>query len=195
MTYAGLQLFMNNLKELIYCKDNPPIINNPSIMYEMPQFQQLYEELCRVIRIFLIDQDEDEKVRNLKKRFKQAAEEAQANVPCNLVSLEVFPILNLQSGIKKLTCPLYTYDENDFKSPAYLESLKLIGSGSRKNSMEVGFPKGEPIFEKNHFTMPATIKKLTLLWCRLPWSDILIIQSLLNLEELNVLDNAFEESQ
>lgn len=66
-------------------------------------------------------------------------------------------------GIKKLTCALYTYDENDFKSLAYLESLKLIGSGSRKKSMEVDFPKGELILEKNHSTMPATIKKLTLL--------------------------------
>ncbi|CAH1412650.1 unnamed protein product [Lactuca virosa] len=73
MTYAGLQLFMNNLKELIYCKDNPLIINSPSILYETPQFQQLYEELCPVIQIFFIDQDQDEKVRNLKKRFKQAA--------------------------------------------------------------------------------------------------------------------------
>ncbi|CAH1412649.1 unnamed protein product [Lactuca virosa] len=98
-------------------------------------------------------------------------------------------------GIKKLTCPLYTYDDNDFKSLAYLESLKLIGSGSRMKSMEVDFPKGESIFEKNHFTMPATIKKLTLLWCRLPWSDILIIRSLPNLEELNLLDNAFEGPQ
>lgn len=77
MTYAGLQLFMNNLKELIDCKDNPLIINSPSILYERPQFQQLYEELCPVIQFFFINQDEDEKVRNLKKRFKQAAEEVQ----------------------------------------------------------------------------------------------------------------------
>ncbi|KAL7589890.1 hypothetical protein Lser_V15G40187 [Lactuca serriola] len=80
MSYAHVQMFMEKLKQLMYCNDIP-VINNPSIICERPQFQLLYEELDSMIQTLFNTEDQDvhdfENVRKLKKRFKAAAEEAE----------------------------------------------------------------------------------------------------------------------
>ncbi|KAM0013546.1 putative P-loop containing nucleoside triphosphate hydrolase, leucine-rich repeat domain superfamily [Helianthus debilis subsp. tardiflorus] len=77
MTYAGIQMFMEKLNQLINCND-VPFFNHPDIIHERPQFQLLYDELGSMIQTLFIDQYQDlEKVSDLKKRFTEAAEEAQ----------------------------------------------------------------------------------------------------------------------
>ncbi|KAI3795561.1 hypothetical protein L1987_38216 [Smallanthus sonchifolius] len=80
MTYAGLQMLMEKLKQLINC-NHIPFINHPSVICERPQFQLLYEDLGSMIQTLFIDQHQDlhdlEKLNDLKKRFTVAAEEAQ----------------------------------------------------------------------------------------------------------------------
>ncbi|XP_023766729.1 late blight resistance protein R1-A isoform X1 [Lactuca sativa] len=80
MSYANIQMFMEKLKQLMYCNDIP-VINNPSIICERPQFQILYEELDSTIQTIFNHEDQDlhnfEEVRKVKKRFKAAAEEAE----------------------------------------------------------------------------------------------------------------------
>ncbi|KAI3745226.1 hypothetical protein L1987_58334 [Smallanthus sonchifolius] len=88
-------------------------------------------------------------------------------------------------SIKELTCSIYVDEENDFKSLSYLEKLKLTGLCRRMKS-NCG---------KNHLTFPTTLKRLTLARCYLPWSDMSIIQSLPNLEVLNLKEYAFEGSR
>ncbi|KAI3795567.1 hypothetical protein L1987_38222 [Smallanthus sonchifolius] len=96
--------------------------------------------------------------------------------------------------IKELTCRTYVDEENDFKSLAYLEKLKLYGLHRRMKSTVDDSPKGEPNCGKNLITFPSTLKRLSLLRCRLPWSYMPIIQSLPNLEVLKLRQNAFEGS-
>ncbi|KAI3795529.1 hypothetical protein L1987_38184 [Smallanthus sonchifolius] len=78
MTYAGMQMFMEKLKQLINCNDNP-LFNNPEIICERPQFQLLYEQLGTMIQTLFIDQHKDihEYHKLMKKRLTDAAEEAQ----------------------------------------------------------------------------------------------------------------------
>ncbi|KAI3515247.1 hypothetical protein L1887_14051 [Cichorium endivia] len=80
MAYRDVQMFMDKLKQLIYCNDIP-VNNDPSILREGPQFQLLYEELDSMIHNLFIHKDQDqqhfEEVSKLKKRFKAAAEEAE----------------------------------------------------------------------------------------------------------------------
>ncbi|KAI3745218.1 hypothetical protein L1987_58326 [Smallanthus sonchifolius] len=78
--------------------------------------------------------------------------------------------------IKELTCRTDFNNEIDFKSLTYLEKLNLIVCG------------------KNHITFPATLKTLALYGCRLPWSDMSIIQTLPNLLVLKLRHSAFEGS-
>ncbi|KAJ9550362.1 hypothetical protein OSB04_014407 [Centaurea solstitialis] len=86
MAYAGLQMFMDKLKQIINGNDIPLINDNPLILSERPRFQLLYQELDSVIQALSnIHEDhrnsyELEKVRDLKKRFKDAAEEAQDTI-------------------------------------------------------------------------------------------------------------------
>ncbi|PWA78618.1 Disease resistance protein [Artemisia annua] len=75
MTSTGLELFMENLKQLIYSNDNPLINNHPSIVSERPQLQLLYEELDSMIQILF--HGEHTELQYLKRRFKNTAEEAQ----------------------------------------------------------------------------------------------------------------------
>ncbi|XP_024990763.1 putative late blight resistance protein homolog R1B-12 [Cynara cardunculus var. scolymus] len=81
MTYTALQMFMENLNNLIYCNHNPLINNNPSILSERPQFQWLYQEFGNMIQTLFIHKHhhlhELQKLRFLKRRFTDAAEEAQ----------------------------------------------------------------------------------------------------------------------
>ncbi|KAI3780974.1 hypothetical protein L2E82_10970 [Cichorium intybus] len=95
--------------------------------------------------------------------------------------------------IKELASPLYSDKENDFEELLYLEILELDGSGSRRReSTEPGFLRSEPNLGKKQIRFPAALKKLKILRCRLPWSDMSIIQSLPNLEVLLLEDNGFE---
>ncbi|KAL7586842.1 hypothetical protein Lser_V15G40194 [Lactuca serriola] len=97
-------------------------------------------------------------------------------------------------GIKHLTTTLYSDEENDFEVLHHLHTLRLIGSGnSRRRSVEEELLRGEPNLGMNHIIrFPETLKVLTLERCGLPWSDMLIIQSLPNLEVLLIKDNGFE---
>ncbi|KAJ9550616.1 LOW QUALITY PROTEIN: hypothetical protein OSB04_014661 [Centaurea solstitialis] len=97
MAYTGgiQMLFMDNLKKLI--DGNHPLINNTSkILSERPQFQLLYQELHSIIQtLFSIHEDrhhqhhELEKVRDLKKRFKEVVEEAQDTIDLYLSAVSV----------------------------------------------------------------------------------------------------------
>ncbi|PWA35308.1 NB-ARC domains-containing protein [Artemisia annua] len=84
MMYTGLELFMENLKNLIYWDDNPLISNNPLILSERPQIELLYKELELMIQYLFDEKEEDlhelEKVKNLKKEFKDVAQEAHNTV-------------------------------------------------------------------------------------------------------------------
>ncbi|MFS8025051.1 putative leucine-rich repeat domain superfamily [Helianthus anomalus] len=74
--------------------------------------------------------------------------------------------------IKELTCTIY---KDEFKSLTCLEKLKLNGYYGRR---------------MKRITFPVTLKPLTLLNCYLQWSVMSIIQSLSNLQVLNLEDKA-----
>ncbi|KAJ9551566.1 hypothetical protein OSB04_015611 [Centaurea solstitialis] len=73
-------------------------------------------------------------------------------------------------SIRKLALDFDKYDEHHFELLPYLETLKLTG----------------PILRKNPVLFPATLKKLTLVGCSIPWSNMWIIQSLPNLVVLRL---------
>ncbi|KAJ0489925.1 putative virus X resistance protein-like, coiled-coil [Helianthus annuus] len=100
MAYPGVKLFMEKLKQMIYSNDIPQISNDPSVLSKRPQLQLLYEELGSMIQTLFVDTENDphelEEVRNLKKRFKDVAEEAQ-----DLVDLFAYDV-NFKSKIQPL---------------------------------------------------------------------------------------------
>ncbi|KAL8267897.1 hypothetical protein R6Q59_001695 [Mikania micrantha] len=73
-------MFMEKLKQLINCTDNP-LINYPEIIHEKHQFHLLHQDLGSMIQTLYIEEHQDlqehEKFNDLKKRFIYAAEEAQ----------------------------------------------------------------------------------------------------------------------
>ena len=90
MAYADLRMFMDDLKKIIHGNHHLLINNNPLILFRRPKFQLLYQELDSIIQtLFNIHEDhhELEKVRNLKKSFKDAAEEAQDTIDLFLSAL------------------------------------------------------------------------------------------------------------
>ncbi|XP_076922254.1 putative late blight resistance protein homolog R1B-12 [Bidens hawaiensis] len=91
MAYAGIQMFMQKLNQIIHCTDNPFFNNNPEIISERPQLQLLYHDLTSVIKtLSFIDQHQHlEKVKDLKKRFIHVAEEAQYIVDLFLSSVVI----------------------------------------------------------------------------------------------------------
>ncbi|KAJ9537302.1 hypothetical protein OSB04_030035 [Centaurea solstitialis] len=93
--------------------------------------------------------------------------------------------------IKKLEYTLVPTDkETHFDLLPYLTTFKLRVDYIRKK-MNLWFPNSESNFRQNHIWFPSTLKKLTLVWCDLPWRDMSIIQSLPNLEVLKLKYNAF----
>ncbi|KAJ9552081.1 hypothetical protein OSB04_016126 [Centaurea solstitialis] len=80
-------MLMDKLKKLIHGNHDPLISSDPMILSERPQFQLLYQELASIIQTLSdIHQHhrrrrhhphELERVRNLKKRFKDVVEEAE----------------------------------------------------------------------------------------------------------------------
>ncbi|KAL4572853.1 hypothetical protein LXL04_019641 [Taraxacum kok-saghyz] len=89
--------------------------------------------------------------------------------------------------IKKLVCNFNSDVENDFELLRKLETLTLRGLRTVPK-----FLRGEPNYGKNHIKFPSTLKNLTLGGCFLPWRNMSIIQSLPNLEDLRLIDNAFK---
>ncbi|PWA95772.1 NB-ARC domains-containing protein [Artemisia annua] len=91
MVYTGLELFMDNLRQLCYSNNNPLINNNPSVLSKRPQFLLLYNELSFMIQIIFVEkqneQYESEQVRNLKRRFEDVAQEAHSIVGVFLYSI------------------------------------------------------------------------------------------------------------
>ncbi|KAJ9552075.1 hypothetical protein OSB04_016120 [Centaurea solstitialis] len=94
MAYTcGVQMLLESLKKLIHGNHHPLFNNNPLILSKRRRFILLYQELDSIIQTLLsIHEDhlhpsELEKVRNLKKRFKDAAEEAQDTIDLFLSAL------------------------------------------------------------------------------------------------------------
>ncbi|KAM0049226.1 putative virus X resistance protein-like, coiled-coil [Helianthus debilis subsp. tardiflorus] len=121
MAYAGVKLFMEKLKQMIYSNDIPQISNNPSILSKRPQLQLLYEELGSMIQTLFVDIENDphelEKVRNLKKRFKDVAEEAH-----DVVDLFVYDV-NFKSEKQRL---IFHASETSLDLEDVMRSIKSI---------------------------------------------------------------------
>ncbi|KAK9051917.1 hypothetical protein SSX86_028545 [Deinandra increscens subsp. villosa] len=87
--------------------------------------------------------------------------------------------------IKTLKAMTRAQDDHDFESLSSLETLVWVNIGLK------GLLFDKPEYPKIHLRLPASLRKLSLTGCYLPWSDISILQSLPNLEVLKILDNAF----
>ncbi|KAJ9552090.1 hypothetical protein OSB04_016135 [Centaurea solstitialis] len=163
---SGLQILMDNLKKLIHGNHHPIFKNHPMILSERPQFQLLYQEFDSIIQtLFTIHEDhrhphELEKVRKLKKRFKDAAEEAQDIVDLFLhdvyrttrvssTSSDVFATFmnleNVMRSIESIKADFMTFNIHDMKmglSPR-IDCVKTQSSstrnplGTEKQSAEV----------------------------------------------------------
>ncbi|KVI04084.1 putative late blight resistance protein homolog R1B-17 [Cynara cardunculus var. scolymus] len=135
MTYTALQMLMDNLKHLIYGNNDPLIHRNPSILSQRPQFQLLHEELGSIIQtLFNIHEyhhlHELQNVKDLMKRFKDAAEEAQDIIDIFLSALHFrnigFPptsdvfntsvnLENVMRSIESIKMELMTINIDDMK--------------------------------------------------------------------------------
>ncbi|KAJ9552048.1 hypothetical protein OSB04_016093 [Centaurea solstitialis] len=91
-------------------------------------------------------------------------------------------------NIKKLEYTLASGEERHFKHLPYLENLKLSLQRRRVS------PRHQESL-LNRIWFPESMKKLTLVRCDLPWSDMSFIHTLPNLEVLKLMSNAFEGSQ
>ncbi|KAJ9553984.1 hypothetical protein OSB04_018029 [Centaurea solstitialis] len=94
MANADRWMFMEDLKKIIHGNHQLLINDNPLIISKRPQFQLLYQHLDSIIQtLFGIHEDhhhqhhELEKVRNLKKRFKDVVREAQDSIDLFLSTL------------------------------------------------------------------------------------------------------------
>ncbi|KAD7117466.1 hypothetical protein E3N88_04734 [Mikania micrantha] len=89
MPYTGLELFMENLKQLSYSNNHPIVKKSATILSKRPQMQLLYQELGYIIQILFVEEQsvihEMEQVKNLKIRLKDVAQEAH-----NIVGLFVY---------------------------------------------------------------------------------------------------------
>ncbi|PWA55592.1 Disease resistance protein [Artemisia annua] len=122
------------------------------------------------------------------------------NLPMNLQTISEVELGDLVENfqkyfpvIKKMSLILNSDEGNDFELLPCLETLKLAGINRREQS-EPELPKGEPNCRNNQISFSTTLKKLTLVRCHLPWSDISIIQLLPNLEVLKLRADAFDGS-
>ncbi|KAF5778557.1 putative P-loop containing nucleoside triphosphate hydrolase, leucine-rich repeat domain superfamily [Helianthus annuus] len=121
MAYTGMELFMENLKMLIYNNDNPVINNHPSVLSKRSEILLLYEELSSMIQILFVEKENDihelEEVRNLKKRFRDLAEEVH-----NTIGLFVY-VVNFKSKYDSIEDgPNFKSAESSYK---YKYSLDL----------------------------------------------------------------------
>ncbi|KAL8228364.1 hypothetical protein R6Q57_015948 [Mikania cordata] len=136
MTYTGLQMFMEKLKRLINCNDNP-LANHPEIIREKPQFQLLYQDLGSVIQILYIDEHQNphelEKFDDLKKSFIDVAEEAQYIVDLFLSAVHTRYKGNLSPTSEEDIKPSLNID--DVRSS--LQSVKMDFMSMGINNMEL----------------------------------------------------------
>ncbi|KAM0013550.1 putative P-loop containing nucleoside triphosphate hydrolase, leucine-rich repeat domain superfamily [Helianthus debilis subsp. tardiflorus] len=89
MTYAGIQMFMDKLNQLINRNDIPSI-NKQRIKRQRPQFQLLYQELDFIIQTLFIEDHQDfEELNDLKKRLIYAAQEEEYNVDLFLSDVHI----------------------------------------------------------------------------------------------------------
>ncbi|KAJ9551666.1 hypothetical protein OSB04_015711 [Centaurea solstitialis] len=115
MANADLLMFMDDLKKLIHGNHHPLINYNPLILSKRRRFKRLYQELDSIIQtLFSIHEDhhhnpdELEKVRKLKKRFKDATEEAQDTIDLFLSALHFrYGRLSVTSGVFKTSLDLF----------------------------------------------------------------------------------------
>ncbi|KAJ0691038.1 putative P-loop containing nucleoside triphosphate hydrolase, leucine-rich repeat domain superfamily [Helianthus annuus] len=140
MTYAGVQMFMEKLNQLINCSDNP-LFNNPSVVCETPKFQLLYNELGTLIQTLYIDEHQDryehQKFNDLKKRFTCLVEEAQYIVDLFLSSVHIRDSGNFPTS-EDLKCPLNIDDVmRSFKSfeVELMDDMKLNSSQRREETI------------------------------------------------------------
>ncbi|KAJ9553986.1 hypothetical protein OSB04_018031 [Centaurea solstitialis] len=138
MANADLRMFMDDLKKIIHGNHHPLMNNNPLVLSKKPQFQLLYQELDSIIQTLLsIHEDhhqqhhELEKVRNLKKRFKDAAREAQDTIDLFLSSLHFrYGNLSRISAFFKTTFDLFLsalhFSETSLDLNKILKSLESI---------------------------------------------------------------------
>ncbi|XP_076936938.1 disease resistance protein RPP13-like [Bidens hawaiensis] len=85
MTDVDLELFMVNLRTLVYENDNDTLFrNNPLIDAKKPEIQLLYEELSHLIGCCFKDEEQQphdlEDVENWKRRLMEAAQEAEDTI-------------------------------------------------------------------------------------------------------------------
>ncbi|XP_076944262.1 putative late blight resistance protein homolog R1B-17 [Bidens hawaiensis] len=87
--------------------------------------------------------------------------------------------------IKTLKAMTRSRDDHDFATLTSLETLVWTTVGLKAHAF------GKLEYPKIHMRLPASLRKLSLTGCYLPWSEMSIVQSLPNLEVLKILDNAF----
>ncbi|CAH1447696.1 unnamed protein product [Lactuca virosa] len=154
-------MFMEKLKQLMYCNDIP-VINNPTIICERPQFQLLYEELDSMIQTLFNHEHQDlhnfEEVIKLKKRFKAAAEEAEDIVDIFLSAVhcrnnryfprsDVFqPSLHLEVVMRSISSikmeSMTTHIDNmKMDSSLKTDTLKMQSAGTSHNRNSRGSKK------------------------------------------------------
>ncbi|KAJ9553992.1 hypothetical protein OSB04_018037 [Centaurea solstitialis] len=115
MAYADLRMFMDDLKKIIHGNHHLLINYNPLILSRRRRFKLLYQELDSIIQtLFSIHEDhhhnpaELEKVRKLKKRFKDATEEAQDSIDLFLSALHFrYGRLSRMSAVYKTSLDLF----------------------------------------------------------------------------------------
>ncbi|KAL8267888.1 hypothetical protein R6Q59_001686, partial [Mikania micrantha] len=136
MTYAGLQMFMEKLKQLINCNDNP-LTNHPEIIREKPQFQLLYQDLGSIIQILYIGEHQNphelEKFDDLTKSFIDVAEEAEYIVDLFLSAVHTRYKGNLSPASEEDIKPSLNLD--DVRSS--LQSVKMDFMSMGINNMEL----------------------------------------------------------
>ncbi|KAI3795571.1 hypothetical protein L1987_38226 [Smallanthus sonchifolius] len=92
-------------------------------------------------------------------------------------------------SIKKLKCLVYQEMKYDFRALTFLETLKIDRIYGKKEAIVRNMYV--PRSQKNSISFPSSLKKLELVQCHLPWSSMSEIQSLPQLEVLELLLDAF----
>ncbi|GKD73528.1 disease resistance protein [Tanacetum coccineum] len=113
MANIGLELLMENLKQLI-CSDSPPLMDNPFLQDNQPQFQLLYQEIESLRTFVMVDKD-----RRLARRLRDVVNEAKYIVDLFLNNAFI------RNNTNMTTCgAISTYQSPNFDS--FVEEIKSI---------------------------------------------------------------------